>query len=289
MPCDYDRIATAIQFIERRLDQQPDLQTLAAAVGLSPFHLQRLFQRWAGVSPKRFQQFLTVEYAKQLLAQSSSVLEVSLETGLSSPGRLHDHFVALEAVTPGDYKRRGEHLDIRYGVHPSLFGPMLLATTERGVVWLAFVTDTVAEAAELARLRGIWSAARIVADAATTATVAQRIFCRNTGSAPLAVLVKGTNFQIQVWKALLQIPSGSLRAYAHIAAAIGQPSAGRAVGQAVGDNPVGYLIPCHRVIRSVGLPGGYRWDATRKRALLAWEAAQVWGKAGVATRPPRPC
>lgn len=282
MPSDYDRIAAAIHFLDQHLDQQPDLNAVAEAVSLSPFHLQRLFQRWAGVSPKRFQQFLTVEYAKQLLAQSGSVLDASLATGLSGPSRLHDHFVTLEAVTPGDYKRKGLDLDIRYGVHPSPFGPMLLAVTDRGVIWLAFVADAATETTELARLRATWSEARIVADPAATAPTARRIFAREPAAAPLAALVKGSNFRIQVWKALLQIPPGAVRAYEHIAAAIGRPAACRAVGQAVAANPVGYLIPCHRVIRGVGLPGGYRWGAARKRALLAWEAARAWGETDVA-------
>jgi AraC family transcriptional regulator of adaptative response/methylated-DNA-[protein]-cysteine methyltransferase len=279
MNTDYERIAKAIRYIERQVDQQPDLGALAAELGLSPFHLQRLFQRWAGVSPKRFLQFLTVEYAKRLLEQSVSVLEASYASGLSSPARLHDHFIALEAVTPGEYKRQGEGLEIHYGVHPSPFGPMLLAITGRGVVWLAFVSDPATLAAELAALQRCWSGARVMEAPAATETVARHLFTPGKAyAAPLTVLVKGTNFQIQVWKALLQIPPGSLRSYEQIARVAGTAGACRAVGQVLAVNPVGYLIPCHRVIRSVGTPGGYRWDTLRKQALIAWEAAQVWGE-----------
>jgi AraC family transcriptional regulator of adaptative response/methylated-DNA-[protein]-cysteine methyltransferase len=279
-PDDYERIARAIRFIERNLTNQPGLPELAAELGLSRFHLQKLFLRWAGVTPKRFLQFLTVEYAKHLLAQSHSVLDVSLETGLSSPARLHDHFTTLEAVTPGDYKRQGEGLDIDYGVHPSPFGPMFLATSQRGIVRLAFLTDAADTTAERYALQSVWSRARLTADQAATATIAGRVFDRSDqADAPLPVLVKGSNFQIQVWKALLQIPAGSLCSYEQLARAIARPAACRAVGQALAVNSVGYLIPCHRVIRSLGTVGGYRWGATRKQVLLAWEAAQIQGEA----------
>jgi AraC family transcriptional regulator of adaptative response/methylated-DNA-[protein]-cysteine methyltransferase len=275
-PDDYERIARAIRFIERNMTDQPGLPELAAELGLSQFYLQKLFQRWAGVTPKRFLQFLTVEYAKQLLTQSHSVLDVSLETGLSSPARLHDHFVTLEAVTPGDYKRQGEGLDIYYGVHPSPFGPMFLATSQRGIVRLAFITDATDEITERYALQSDWSRARLAADQATTAAIVDQIFdCSGQADAPLPVLVKGSNFQIQVWKALLQIPVGSVCSYEQLARAIARPAACRAVGRALAVNPVGYLIPCHRVIRSLGTVGGYRWGATRKQALLAWEAAQI--------------
>ena len=277
-PDDYERIAHAIRFIERNLTGQPGLPELATELGLSMFHLQRLFQRWAGVTPKRFLQFLTVEYAKHLLEQAHSVLDTSLETGLSSPGRLHDHFVTLEAVTPGEYKRQGEGLDIGYGIHPSPFGSMFLAVSQRGIVRLAFVADAADTATERYALQNAWSCARLTPDQAATAAVAGRIFDRSGQvDAPLSVLVKGSNFQIQVWKALLQIPAGSLCSYEQLAKAIARPAACRAVGQALAANPVAYLIPCHRVIRSLGTVGGYRWGAARKQALLAWEAAQIQG------------
>ena len=274
MNSDYERIARAIQFLEQHIGDQPSLAELAAVLELSPSRMQRLFQRWAGVSPKRFLQFLTVEYAKRLLEQSQSLLDVSYATGLSGPGRLHDHFVALEAVTPGEYKRQGADLEIHYGVHPSPFGSMFLATTPRGICALSFLSNSVAEVGELRALQQCWSAARIIADPEATRNIAERIFAQGDPSQPLAVWVKGTNFQLQVWQALLRIPAGALCAYEQIAHAIGRPSACRAVGQALAVNPVSYLIPCHRVIRRVGTLGGYRWGSVRKRALLAWEAAQ---------------
>lgn len=275
MNSDYERIAGAIRFIERNVANQPTLDDIASEQGMSPFHFQRVFRRWAGVSPKRFLQFLTVEYAKELLEQSTSVLDTTYELGLSSPGRLHDHFVSLEAITPGEYKRRGSGLRIAYGVHASPFGPMLLGITDRGVCWLSFLSDQSAEG-ELASLRRFWEGAEFSADKARTGAIAKRIFSSlENGNAPITLLVKGTNFQVNVWKALLRVPSGFLCSYDQIACAMGNPSAARAVGKALAANPVGYLIPCHRVIRKVGVPGGYRWDEVRKRALIAWEAAQA--------------
>lgn len=273
---DYQRIAEAIQFLERHVSQQPSLEEVAAALKLSSFHCQRLFRRWAGVSPKRFLQFLTVEYAKGLLDQSQSVLNTAYATGLSGPARLHDHFISLEAVTPGEYKHKGHGLDIRYGVHPSPFGPMFLAVTQRGICALAFIADTHDVGRELAALEHNWNNATIHEDRVTTGTIAARVFASEVNShRPLTLLVKGSNFQIQVWKALLAIPPGWLCSYQQIACLIDQPAAPRAVGQAVSANPVGYLIPCHRVIRGIGTLGGYRWGTTRKQALLAWEAAHA--------------
>lgn len=275
MGCDYERVAAAIRFIEGNFPGQPTLGEVASALGLSPFHFQRLFQRWAGVSPKRFLQFLTTEYAKRLLDQSMSVLDTTYEVGLSSPARLHDHFVSLEAVTPGEYKRRGAGLRIRYGTHPSPFGPILLAVTERGICWLSFLSGK-SDDIDLASLQQFWKGAEFSADNAGTRTIAERIFARRDNEeGTLRLLAGGTNFQINVWKALLRIPSGFLCSYDQVARAMGNPSASRAVGKALASNPVGYLIPCHRVIRKVGIPGSYRWGETRKRALIAWEAAGV--------------
>ncbi len=272
MRSDYERIAAAIHFIERNVPNQPTLAEIASELGMSPFHFQRLFQRWAGVSPKRFLQFLTVEYAKQLLKQSKSVLDTTYELGLSGPARLHDHFVSLEAVTPGEYKKRGAGLQIRYGVHPSPFGSILLAVTERGVCWLSFPSDDSVQV-ELDSLQRFWQGAEFFADKEGTGAVSERIFNREENrDAPPTVLVKGTNFQINVWKALLRIPPGLLCSYHQIALAIGAPSASRAVGSAIAVNSVGYLIPCHRVVRKVGAVGDYRWGNIRKRALIAWEA-----------------
>jgi AraC family transcriptional regulator of adaptative response/methylated-DNA-[protein]-cysteine methyltransferase len=275
MQSDYERIAAAIRFIERNAPDQPTLADIASELGLSTFHCQRLFHRWAGVSPKRFLQFLTVQHAKQLLGQAKSVLYTTYEVGLSSPARLHDHFVSLEAVTPGEYKTRGAGLRIGYGIQPSPFGSMFLATTQRGVCWLSFLSDEPAER-ELASLKRFWQGAEFSPDKEGTGAMAKRIFRRQENeNGSLTLLVKGTNFQINVWKALLRIPPGLLCSYSQVARAIGNPSASRAVGRALAVNPVAYLIPCHRVIRKVGIPGDYRWGDIRKKALIAWETANL--------------
>ncbi|MDY7093932.1 MAG: methylated-DNA--[protein]-cysteine S-methyltransferase [Acidobacteriota bacterium] len=295
---DYRRVEAALAFLEAHRQRQPELAEVAAEVGLSPFHFQRLFRRWAGVSPKRFLQYLTVEHAKELLDQQASLLDAALDSGLSGPSRLHDHFVSLEAVTPGDYKRRGEGLVIRYGCHATPFGPIFLATTERGICRLAFLPDADSESGlppqpepellgsellgpELKALAEQWPDAALEADQAATDRWARRLLDlqqrRPTEVTPL--LVQGTNFQLQVWRALLRIPAGGAASYRQIAQAIGRPGAARAVGRAVGANPVALLIPCHRVIQALGPSttydwGGYRWGTIRKQALLGWEAAR---------------
>ncbi len=267
---DYERVERAIRYLDRHRSDQPALEEVAAEAGLSPFHFQRLFRRWAGTTPKRFLQALTVDHAKGLLRDSLSVLDAAFEVGLSGPSRLHDHFVSLEAVTPGEYKSRGAGLRIAYGVHPSPFGPMLLAATERGVCSLAFVggRDVAAEVEALAR---DWRGAALSEDPRATGDLAQRIF---DGGARLPLLVRGTNFQVQVWRALLSIPPGAVATYGGVARAVGRPRAPRAAAAAVAANRIAYLIPCHRVIRSLGETGGYRWGATRKRAMIAWESAR---------------
>jgi AraC family transcriptional regulator, regulatory protein of adaptative response / methylated-DNA-[protein]-cysteine methyltransferase len=274
MHTDYQRIARAIRYLERHLEQQPGLEDLATELDLSPFHCQRLFQRWAGISPKRFLQYLTVEHAKRRLAESNSLLEASLASGLSGTSRLHDHFVTLEAITPGEFRRRGEGLTIRYGIHDSPFGPMLLAVTERGVCGLYFLGQAALETL-LDELAEDWPEARLAADQQASGTIAERLFAGgfNPGQ-PLHLLVRGSNFQVSVWKALLRIPPGTLCSYRQLAEAIDRPRAVRAVGSAVGANPISWLIPCHRVIRASGALGGYRWGLTRKQALIAWESAQ---------------
>lgn len=272
---DYERIEAAISFVERNTRQQPELEEIASEVGLSPFHFQRLFQRWAGVSPKRFLQTLTVEHAKQLLAQSASVLDATYEVGLSAPSRLHDHFVSLEGVSPGEYRNQGAGIQILYGTHPSPFGPMLLALTERGICGLSFLSSESPEA-ELASLKRNWRRAHFAEDQEGTCRAAKQIFSGSRSPhPPLGLFVKGTNFQTNVWKALLRIPSGSVCSYEQVARAVGNPSAARAVGMALAANPVAYLIPCHRVIRNVGLLGGYRWGEARKRALISWETTRA--------------
>jgi AraC family transcriptional regulator of adaptative response/methylated-DNA-[protein]-cysteine methyltransferase len=273
---DYERVARAIEYLQRNATSQPDLAAAARHLHLSEHHFQRLFTRWAGVSPKRFVQFLTVEHAKARLATTRGVLDLAGALGLSGPGRLHDLFVTLEAMSPGEYKGGGAGLSIRYGVHESPFGVALIAATGRGICGLQFLDG---RGDELARLRSDWPAAELRLDPAVTAPLAERIF-RPLVAPPgraLALLVKGSNFQVKVWRALLELPPGSLATYGDISARIGTPGSARAVGTAVGANPVAWLIPCHRVIRESGALGGYRWGVERKAAMLGWEAARVAG------------
>ena len=273
---DYERVARAIEFLERNAAGQPDLSEVARRVHLSEHHFQRLFTRWAGVSPKRFLQFLTVEHAKARLDASRSLLDLAGAVGLSGPGRLHDLFVTLEAMSPGEARSGGTGLAITYGVHDSPFGPALIATTARGVCGLHFLeqgTDTEARR----RLVSDWPHAALTAEPRATRAIAAHIFdpLASRPAGPLGLLVRGTNFQLQVWRALLRIPFGSMLSYGDVAGSIGQPRASRAVGSAIGSNPVAYLIPCHRVIRQTGTLSRYRWGEARKAAMLAWEAARV--------------
>lgn len=272
MDTDYQRIERAIRYLAENMEGQPSLDDLAAAVDLSPFYLQRLFRRLAGVTPKQFLQHLTVEKAKDALDASQSVLDASMAAGLSGPARLHDHFVTLEAMTPGEYKAGGEGLQIRYGVAPTPFGEMFVAQTPRGICALSFSESAGAE--ESQALGNQWVAADISRDDALAASTAQRIFEGGSHETPLRVVAAGTNFQIRVWRALLEVPFGSVRTYQQIAQAIGDPNSSRAVGNALAANPIAYLIPCHRVILSTGAVGQYRWQPFRKRALLAWERSR---------------
>lgn len=270
---DYQRVAQAIHFIEQNVQQQPSLEEIAAAVHLSPYHFHRLFRRWAGVTPKQFLQFLTVDYAKTMLAESNSVLETSLAAGLSGPGRLHDMFVTLEAVTPGEFKSGGSGLQIAYGFHPTPFGCCLLAVTPRGICALNFVEDDGRPQA-LAQLARNWPGATLTEEPQQTAPLVTQIFSGQSPQKSLNLLVKGTNFQVKVWSALLKIPPGAVTSYSAVAALLERPTATRAVANAIAHNPVGYLIPCHRVIRKVGAISSYRWGAERKQAILGWEAGQ---------------
>jgi AraC family transcriptional regulator of adaptative response/methylated-DNA-[protein]-cysteine methyltransferase len=275
---DYMRIAAAIRYIEAHRDNQPSLDAVAAHLHLSPWHFQRLFARWAGISPKRFVQYLTVDHARALLARTTNVLDASLESGLSGPGRLHDLFVHVEAVTPGEYKSGGQGLTIRYGVHASPFGLCQLAITERGICGLSFLEEDGGETARaLALLRAQWPAATLLRDQPATARVMVQVFAVDplANPQPVHLLLKGTNFQLKVWEALLRIPPGSVTTYENVAQDIQQPTAARAVGSAVGANAIAYLIPCHRVIRKSGLVEGYRWGTVRKKAILGWEAAHT--------------
>ncbi|MEJ2266717.1 MAG: methylated-DNA--[protein]-cysteine S-methyltransferase [Anaerolineales bacterium] len=271
---DYRRVEDAIVYLEEHYREQPSLEAIAESVHLSEYHFQRLFTRWVGISPKRFLQYLTKERAKELLEESESVLDTAYATGLSGPGRLHDLFVTCEAVTPGDYKNRGEDLEIFHGFHPSPFGECLLALTDKGICSLIFVEEDRKKA--LAELKKRWAKARLQEDPERTAPVVEQIFRRLAGgeSAPLSLYLEGTNFQIKVWEALLRIPSGRVVSYEDLAVSVGMPRAARAVSNAVARNPLPVIIPCHRVIRKMGDFGGYRWGTARKKALLGWEAAQ---------------
>lgn len=271
---DYSRVEAAIRYLEDHARDQPSLGELARHVGLSEFHFQRLFRRWAGVTPKDFLQCLTLSHAKALLAESASLLETSQEVGLSGPGRLHDLFLNLESMTPGDYKRGGLGLAIHWGVHPTPFGEALFAATERGLCGLGFLEEGPGTA--LAELRERWPEATLVQEPARTAQIAQSVASRMRGepATPLALLLAGSPFQVQVWKAMLAIPDGRVASYHGLARLAGTPGASRAVGTAAAHNPIGYLIPCHRVIRSTGVLGGYHWGGLRKQALLAVEGAR---------------
>ena len=268
---DYGRIEQAITYLENHYKDQPSLEEVAANIGLSEYHFQRLFTRWAGVSPKRFLQFLTKEGAKELLNRSENLLNTTHQVGLSSLGRLHDLFISTEAVTPGEYKSRGEGVTIRYGIHLTPFGKCLIGLTERGICHLGFVQTSEGDAID--NLIAEWNEARMVEDYRSTAALVEPIFDLryNTRIKPLTLHLRGTNFQLKVWEALLTIPAGSVTTYEGIASRIGKPGATRAVGTAVGHNPIAVLIPCHRVIRKVGEFGNYRYGELRKKALLARE------------------
>lgn len=274
MPSDYARIEKALTYIADRVEEQPDLDAVAEAVGLSPFHFQRLFTRWVGVSPKKFLQYLTLDRAKSCLADSASVLDAAHEAGLSGPGRLHDLFVTHEAVTPGEFKQRGLGLNIAYGWAESPFGECLILTTPRGICGLGFVGEGGREAC-FDDMRARWPLATFVEDEAQIARLGRAIFARRGQGEPLRLVLYGSSFQIKVWEALLRIPPGMLVSYDALAARIGALRAHRAVGSAVGDNPISYLIPCHRVIRKSGAISHYHWGRPRKLALIGWEAAMT--------------
>lgn len=272
---DYVRVEKAIRFIDENFRRQPALGEIARSVGLSEYHFQRLFRRWAGVSPKRFLQFVTAEHARSLLRDSHSVLGAAYETGLSGPGRLHDLMVSIEAMTPGEVRRQGAGIVVSYGYHPSPFGDCLVAMTERGLCGLAFVGDS-GRTGVLEELRERWPAATLREDSTGTAAVVKRIFSTTTtGPEPLPLFLQGTNYQVKVWEALLRIPPGAVATYESIAEAVDSKKAARAVGAAIGRNPVGYVIPCHRAIHKTGGFGAYHWGAARKRAILGWEAARL--------------
>jgi len=273
---DYERIRRIVAFISERWREQPSLEDIAAHVGLSTTHVHHLFRRWCGLSPKAFLQAITLDNAKALLADSASVLDTTYELGLSGPARLHDLFVTHEAMTPGDYKAGGAGLTLRVGYHPSPFGEAILVATERGLAGLGFV-DGGDRAAALADMQRRWPKAAYVEDEAATAPLARRIFEPLSWRAeqPLRVVLIGTDFEVRVWQTLLRVPLGRATTYSGIASRIGKPSASRAVGAAVGKNPISFVVPCHRVMGKSGDITGYHWGLTRKRAMLGWEAGKL--------------
>lgn len=281
---DYQRIARVIRYLQARHSQQPSLATLAGVAGLSPHHFHRLFHRWAGVTPKAFLQCLTAAHARERLRAGERVLETALAAGLSGPGRLHDLCVKLEAASPGEVRSGGAGWTIDYGLADSPFGLCLLGVGPRGVCHVSFVEDR--KTPVQARLHSQWPGARLQHDDDRAAEIAARFFASSPAAAegpPLRALVRGTAFQLQVWRALLAVPPGVLVSYGRLAAAVGRPRAARAVGTALGQNPLAYLIPCHRVIRETGVMGIYHWGAERKQAMVAWETV---AEAGAETFPP---
>ena len=266
---DYSRISQIISALQTGVEDQPSLDDLARIAQLSPHHLQRIFKRWAGVSPKQFLSFLTVEAAKDRLSAGASVLNASLDAGLSGPSRLHDHFVAVEAMTPGEYKARGAGMTLRYGMADTPFGQALLVLSDRGLAGMAFCDDDGSTA--LAEVKARWPLSQFAPDTADAEAAAHAIFCCNGPDRPLHL--KGTNWQIQVWKALLGVPANTATTYGALATSVGSPGASRAVGTAAKHNPIAFVIPCHRVLRATGLFTGYKWGATRRQAITAWEAA----------------
>jgi AraC family transcriptional regulator of adaptative response/methylated-DNA-[protein]-cysteine methyltransferase len=273
---DYAAVRRAIAFISEHRREQPDVELIAAAAGVTGAELHHLFRRWAGLTPKAFLQALTLDHARSLLRASASVLDVSYEVGLSGPGRLHDLFVTHEAMSPGEWKSGGEGLLIQYGCHPSPFGIAVVMLTERGLAGLAFA-DHGEETAALADLRNRWPRATYRENAAATAVVVARIFDSSLWRAerPLRIVMIGTDFEVRVWETLLSVPMGRAVSYSTIAEQLGRPTAARAVGAAVGRNPICFVVPCHRVIRKDGDLCGYHWGLTRKRAILGWEAGRL--------------
>ncbi|PWB64174.1 MAG: 6-O-methylguanine DNA methyltransferase [Bradyrhizobiaceae bacterium] len=273
---DYDIVRRAIAYISQKWRDQPEVEAIAHAAGVTADELHQLFRRWAGLTPKAFLQAITLDHARRILRDSASVLDASYEVGLSGPGRLHDLFVTHEAMSPGEWKSGGEGVTISYGFHPSPFGLALVMVTERGLAGLAFA-DPGEERAALADMRGRWPRAQYVEDASRTAALARRIFdsAEWRPDRPLRVVLIGTDFEVRVWETLLGIPLGRATTYSDIAAKLGSPKASRAVGAAVGKNPISFVVPCHRVLGRSGDITGYHWGLTRKRAMLGWEAGRV--------------
>jgi len=273
---DYDVVRRAIAFITKHRREQPDVEAIALATGVTPTELHHLFRRWAGLTPKDFLAALTLDHARQLLRDSASVLDASYEVGLSGPGRLHDLFVTHDAVSPGEWKSGGEGLTLTFGFHPSPFGTALVMATPRGLAGLA-LADAGSERSALTDMKSRWPKARYIEDAAGTALLAERIFDPKSWrpDRPLRVFLIGTDFEVRVWETLLKIPMDRATTYSDIARSVGSPKAARAVGAAVGKNPISFVVPCHRVIGKSGDLTGYHWGLTRKRAILGWEAGRI--------------
>lgn len=272
----YKRIEEAINYLETNFQRQPELDEVAEKVHLSPFHFQRIFAEWAGISPKRFLQYLTVDFLKTKLLESRNIVEAAEEAGLSSQSRVYDLFTTLEAVTPQEYKQKGGGLRIEYGFHETPFGVALIGVTERGICWLSFVGSEAQPVVELERMKEHWSNSVFHMNETATDPLIKSIFGGGIDSGKkLHVLVKGTNFQVKVWEALLKLPMGSVTTYQDIAKSIANPNALQAVGSAVGSNHIAYLIPCHRVIRKDGILGEYRWTPVRKKSMIGWEMAKA--------------
>jgi len=270
----YEMVARAIEFIRSHAKRQPSLAEISENLGLSEFHLQKIFSEWAGVSPKRFLQFVTKEYAKKALQDSKDLLSVTMEAGLSSPGRLHDLMVTCEAMSPGEIKRMGAGLEISFGETPTPFGNALIAWTQRGICHFWFVAEGDSERAK-SDLKQSWPTAIFVHDQQGVYKLASTIFNASSSAQPLHLMLRGSNFQIKVWEALMRVAPGEVVSYSQVARMVGMPEASRSVGTAIGKNNIALLIPCHRVIRESGEVGGYRWCLRRKTALIAREGAQA--------------
>jgi AraC family transcriptional regulator, regulatory protein of adaptative response / methylated-DNA-[protein]-cysteine methyltransferase len=270
---DYERIEKAIDYINQHFREQPNLDEVAKQVYLSPFHFQRLFKEWAGVTPKKFLQYISLEHAKQLLQQKHSLAHVSFEAGLSGTSRLHDLFISIEGMTPGEYKNDGENLEIHYSFAETFFGDVLIASTDKGICHISFAKN---QEEELAAFRNRFVKALIIQKTDLHQQSALQVFKNDWKDlGKIKLHLKATPFQVKVWEALLKIPFASVSTYSGIAQKIESPKASRAVGTAIANNPVAFLIPCHRVIRSTGLIGEYHWGSTRKKAIIGWEAAQT--------------
>lgn len=270
----YQRIDQAIRYLEENFQRQPDLDEVAEKVHLSPFHFQRLFSDWAGISPKRFLQYLTIDFLKDKLQDSKNLVDAASAAGLSSQSRVYDLFTTLEAVTPQEYKEHGSGIRIEYGYHETTFGPCLIGVTERGICWLSFLSPDTDARVELDNMKAHWHNSVFHQDQNLTQTFIERIFHGSQSGKKLHTFVKGTNFQVKVWEALLKIPMGNITTYQDVAAMVNRPNAVQAVGSAVGANHIAYLIPCHRVIRKDGILGEYRWSSSRKKGIIGWEMAR---------------